>query len=42
MEGLIHRLALPDWILDRYQLGRNTKTAYKEFGVRLYDRIDRS
>lgn len=40
LKGFIHRLALPDWILDCYQLGRDTKTAYKEFGIYIRDMID--
>ena len=32
-ELLIHRVALPDWILCRYATGREAKLAFEEMGV---------
>ena len=32
-ELLIHRVALPDWILDLYATGREAKLAFEEMGV---------
>ncbi|KAG8797082.1 hypothetical protein FRC17_007849, partial [Serendipita sp. 399] len=39
-KGIVHRLALPDWILNLYQFGRDTKTAYSEFSVYMREMID--
>ncbi|KAG8871665.1 hypothetical protein FRC20_010287 [Serendipita sp. 405] len=38
--GLVHRIVLPDWILNLYQLGRDTKTAYSEFPMYMREMID--